>query len=340
MGHGIMNSDTMFSVGQKPWHGLGTVVEQAPNMEQALQLAGLDWPVKLQPLFIGDPATAWDHDQKTVGIGGKEEFFKMGQKAPAYATINGKTGSLLGVVGERYTPLQNVDAFRFFDPFVQAGLATFETAGSLFDGQKIWVMCKIKCDNAQIVPGDEIEAYTLLSSSHDGTSAVRVGFTPQRVVCNNTLQMAHGNKASKLIKVKHGKNVVTNLDNLRDTMNLITSSFEATADQYRFLSGRQINQSDLKRYIKIVFSQEKVEDIDFNNDKDSRLDRDITELFEYGRGATMPGVRGTYWGAYNAVSEYLTHYRGRSAEQRVNSLWFADGNRLNQRALETALVGV
>ena len=45
------NVETMFSVREKPWHGLGVVVEDAPSSKDALNLAGLDWRVVQKPLL-------------------------------------------------------------------------------------------------------------------------------------------------------------------------------------------------------------------------------------------------------------------------------------------------
>lgn len=327
MSHGFeTQNDTMFSVKTRPWHSLGTVIEQAPTISEGIRLAGLDWEVGLKPLFTAIPE-------------GEGVPRIVDEPVPANATYNKKSGEILGVVGPSYTPLQNQQSFDFFQPFLDEGLATLETAGGLFGGKKIWVMAKLKMDNAVIVSraNDEIEKFVLLSNSHDGSTSVRVGFTPIRVVCNNTLSMAHKNGQSSLIKVRHGKGVVHNLEKLRETMNLVNQQFEATAEQYRYLASRDISQEDLKKYVNIVFNLERDES-QFNDTRQAgRILPQVQELFETGRGNHLPGVAGTKWAAYNAVTEYLQYYRGNSHEQRFNSVWFNDGARLSRRALETAL---
>lgn len=309
----------MFSVKERPWHDLGVILEDAPTIEEGIKAAGLDWEVGLHPLAAqvnGSPLTY--------------------EAVPGSATYRKDTGAILGVVGTAYTPLQNKDAFNFFDPFLESGLATLETAGSLFDGKKVWVMAKINRPDEVIIPGtdDRVESFVLLSNAHDGSSAVRVGFTPIRVVCNNTLTAAH-EIGKKLIKVNHKGLVVQNLAALRDTMNLISAEFEATADQFRYLASRQISESDLRRVVKIVFSLEKPKTQHLSvvgNDGSSRVLDKVVELFHYGRGQ-MDGQDRTRWHAYNAITEYLTYYRGKNEVQRFNSLWFEDASRLNKRAL-------
>ena len=185
-----------------------------------------------------------------------------------------------------------------------------------------------------IAPGDEVEKFILLSHGHDGSLAIRCGFTPVRVVCQNTLSMAHGSDASKLIRIKHTKDVLANLENIRETMNLANQEFEATAEQYRLLARKSINQEDLRRFVKRVL---KIKDDEQPSTRMFNTIAEIIALCESGRGNTLPYVSGTYWTAYNGVSEWLTYNRGHSQDSRLNSLWFGDSANLNRLALETAL---
>ena len=196
---------------------------------------------------------------------------------------------VLGVVGPRYAPLQNQDAFDWFQPFLDAKEAALHTAGSLRGGSRIWVLAKLNRDPLVIAQGDEVEKFILLSHGHDGSLAVRAGFTPIRVVCQNTLSMAHGSDASKLIRVKHTKDVLENLANIREVMDLANAEFEATAEQYRLLARKSINQADLRKYVKRVL---KVEDEE-GSTRSKNIMEEIVGLAEAGRGNDLPSVRGT-----------------------------------------------
>jgi phage/plasmid-like protein (TIGR03299 family) len=196
------------------------------------------------------------------------------------------------------------------------------------------VLAKLNRDPLVIAAGDEVEKYLLLSHSHDGTLAVRAGFTPIRVVCQNTLSMAHGTDASKLIRVRHTGDVLENLFAIREVMDLANQEFEATAEQYRRLARKSINQADLHRYVRRVL---KIEEQDAPGTRTRNIIEEIVGLAEAGRGNDLPSVRGTYWAAYNGVSEWLTHERGRTSDNRLNSLWFGDGASTNRHALEVAL---
>ena len=158
------NVESMFYVREVPWHGLGTMVQEAPTSADALRLAGLDWEVK----------------QRSIQVcgGAKIENFK--------ANVRSTDGKVLGVVSDRYQIVQNTEAFSFTDELV-GGDVRYETAGSLQDGRKIWLLAKMP---TRKVIDDEVEPYLCFSNTHDGSGAIRVCMTPIRVVCNNTLNLA------------------------------------------------------------------------------------------------------------------------------------------------------
>lgn len=317
MAHEIEN---MFSVRETPWHGLGAVVQEAPTAAEAIKLAGLDWRVKTMPLAIAA-------DNRPV---------------QACAVVRESDGRILGHhVGAKWQPLQNVEAFDWFNPLVEAGDCRFETAGSLREGERVWVLAAINTPAAVIGRDDEVKSFLLLSNSHDGSLAIRVGFTPIRVVCANTLALAHDDHSSKLLRVRHTKNVVKVMDDLRGTINTLTREFEATAEQYRFLASKGVNRSDLHKYVKIVLglSDSKKENAEAGElgTRSKNILAAVLERFDSGYGANLEIAKGTWWGAYNAVTEYLSYNRGRTTDNRINALWFGEGYATNRAALASAV---
>lgn len=302
----------MFYVGETPWHGLGVKLDSPPSVREAIEQAGLDWNVGLKDLFTRD-----------------------GQEVPARATVRESNGSILGVVGPRYIPTQNVDAFEWFTPFIESGEASFHTAGSLQEGQKIWILAQVNRENSEIVRGDEISKFVMLSNSHDGTTAIRVGFTPIRIVCANTLAMAHNSKASKLIRIRHTQSSVINMEKVREIMNVVNSEFEATADKYRFLASRNFNYTNVKKYVKIILGVADVEDSEIKTRTRNTMDK-IFGMIENDR-QSLPGIRGTWWAAYNGANEYFNYEQGRNNDNRMNSLWFGPGFNDNLSSLNLAL---
>ena len=304
--------ENMMFVGETPWHGLGNKVDEGINVGDAIVAAGLDWEVGLKDLQTID-----------------------GVPVSHRATYRKTDGSILGVVGPRYTPLQNKDAFDWFQPFLDANECSIHTAGSLHAGQKVWVLAQLNRDNSEIVRGDEVCKFILLSNSHDGSTAIRVGYTPIRVVCVNTLAFAHSHTNSKLIRIRHTRSSQKNLESVRDIMDNINAEFEATAEQYRFLASRNFNQKDVEKYVKVVLGLDKTADEDIKTRTRNIMDDILTRINGPKQSAT--GVAGTWWAAYNGFNEYLNYAKGRTEDNRLDSLWFGLNANDNIKALNTAL---
>lgn len=358
--------ETMMYVGATPWHKLGAKLDNPPTTAEAIKAAGLDWSVSARQLFMAD-----------------------GQAVNARAIVRDSDGKVLAHhVGPDFTPLQNSAAFRWFDPFLQSGEATIETAASLRGGARIFILARIARTAGVIVPqaDDTVEKYVLLANSHDGSLACRAGFTPIRTVCANTLAAAFSHEATKLLSIRHTKSIVDSLDGVRDLMNLADQRFEATFQQYRFLASKDISTAQLERFVTLVLKPRPsrketlakvqaeakaraamaeapivgegsavdsilaaggvetngsalVHELLMETEKDraSRSYEAVMGNFENGRGNDLPGVKGTWWAAYNAVTEYLTHDRRGSAESRLDSLGFGNSAKLSQVALQQAV---
>jgi phage/plasmid-like protein (TIGR03299 family) len=307
MAHAIEN---MFSVRQTPWHGLGEVLADHPTIETAIEKAGLNWSADVEPCYDAH-----------------------GNDISSFANIVRRSSdkSILGVVGPKYRPLQNIESFNWFRPFLESGECNLTTAGSLHNGRVVWVMAEINRGTSVITQGDVIRKFFLLSNSHDGTQAVRVGFTPIRVVCANTLGMAHRDTESKLLRVRHTSKVVYTLSMIRDIVDMVDEQFNATAEQFRALSRMKINRSDLRKYVKLVFG--------FGDDTTARQNTLIDDCISRaltGKGQTPDNL--TAWSAYNGVTEYLSYATAhRTKDARLDSLWFGDNKKTIDAALTLAL---
>ncbi len=309
--------ESMVYKGETPWHGLGTQIDENVDLWSAFSQAGLDWEVETRPVFSaeGAPLPA----QEVCRWEGEGD-----EKAPV----------TLGVVGPRWTPLQNREAFAVFEPLIDSGELSLHTAGSLFGGRRVWALCQSNM-RADVAPNDEVRNYALLSNSHDGTLAVHLGWTPIRVVCANTEALARRDGRSSLIKVRHSTNVVANVNALRAVMDAANESWSLTVEQYLDLRRRAISPADLRKYLKRCL-RITLSDADLPTRSKNTLNR-IEGYFETGPGNAAPGVAGTWWAAYNAMTEYYSHHRGRSSETRLDRAWFGAGRADNTEALELAL---
>ncbi len=324
---------SLMYVGDVPWHGLGTRLETAPGTaEEAITAAHLDWQVELRPIYAGGKGMFYNVPSRQAVV----RADKWGQEdCPVY-----------GLVGPDYIPLQNRDAFTFFDPVVGSGAVSYETAGSLGHGERVWVLAKVKGANGEfaIKGKDVVEKYLLLSNGHDGRTAVQVRFTPVRVVCQNTLSFAFS-QGRDLVKIYHDPQMYRRLEAAQEKVKEILGYYDSIEKRFQEFANFEMTGNRISRYVLGVFptparkrgqSDRSFEEV---KAKVSATRHDAVRLFETGKGNAEPGIRGTLWAAYNGVTELVDHHaRFTTPWQRMNSICFGDGERIKHRALEQAAV--
>lgn len=300
--------ESMMYVNQAPWHGLGKKLPLEVTSAEAIKHAGLDWTVnKVQMKTTFDNRLVPDF----------------------YAAQRTSDGAVLGVVGERYKHIQNVDAFNFFDSIVGAGKAVYHTAGSLQGGKRVWILAKLPGD---IVVGkdDVTEKFLLLSNSHDGSSPLFAFFTPIRVVCQNTLNAALSKKGDKGISIRHTTSVEERMKEAENILSAAAEHYDVFGQLAQYLATKQFNTKQLTSLVNTLFPAKE----DGESTKGVIAKREqIIYLFDNGRG--HDAIKGSAWAALNAVAEYADHdmkMRNVNADKRTFNAWFGGAALLKQRA--------
>ena len=292
-----------FFVEEPAWHRLGTVLENSPSKEEAIHLARLDWEVTTEPLFLVDGTEIDTH----------------------YATRRSTDHQVLGVVGNQYTPYQNYELFDWCDFLLHDGDAGFEAAGSLMGGRKVWILLKLTSRSLEVKDGDIIKPYFLLSNSHDGSSSLQLLFTFTRVVCWNTLSAALSQGKEKM-NFRHMSGITDRMEEAKQIIDFTRQSFNASVNDYRKMETITVSDSLYTEFVGEVFKRK--------GEAEEMKDYDkLVTLFHEGAG----NVGRSAWDAYNSITEYTNHVRGRSDESRLNGNWFGEAARINQRAHKTAL---
>jgi len=307
---------SMFYIEETPWHNLGTKLDKPATAQEAIEAAKLDWPVIKLPLSAGS---------KHIPVPDKFAIVrKTGQLVQ-------KSDPVLGVVGKDYTPLQNRDAFRFFDPIVGQSAAVYHTAGALGLGERVWILAKLP-GQIRVAKDDISEKYLLLSNSHDGKSSVQIKFTPVRVVCQNTLTIALGD--GQAYRVIHHADIRSKLESAHQMLGLINDQFDGMEETFQAMSRVKMDSNRLSEYLANVYPAvkevEKMEVV--------KRDRGWSEFFfDQGRGNRLPGVAGSLWAAFNGVTEWQDHRKSRQNEsQRLQSAWFGGSYQTKARAYSLA----
>lgn len=288
----------------------------------AIKAGGLDWEVNLAPILVADPACP--------GLGG----VSIKNRRATVRSDRPLDKGVLGIVSHNYLPIQNREAFKFFDQIVGEGKAIYHTAGCLKEGVRIWLLAKLP-ETIEIVPGDAIEQFLLLTNAHDGTEAARIRFTPVRVVCQNTLNMALATQDTIEARVRHIGGLTWQFKNAAELLGITTKAFGDTALHYRAMAGKQMGVDGAAEYFRAVVPDNPLA---VCHTRTENMRSVLNHLYENGRGNDMAQTRGTLWAAYNAVTEYIDHVRMGAAtpQKRLYGTWFGTGADLRRDALKEA----
>ena len=213
------------------------------------------------------------------------------------------------------------------------------TAGSLRNGARMWAQCEIVGHQSEfeIVKGDQLRRYYTISQGFDGLLGVHCGFTDIRTVCANTLRASLQDPNSRFVRIKHNRLVVDNVKELIASIDWESQELVQTIEQYKYLTTRGVSRKDLRQYVRIVLDIHPEKEFDELPSRSQNIIRTVENLYETGKGNDLPGARGTWWAAYNGVTEYLSHVRGRSEDNRLDYAVFGPGRGVLNRALAEAV---
>lgn len=302
------NVETMFSVREKPWHGLGKVVAQALSSKEALQLAGLDWKVEQTEVYTAD--------------GTRAEGYK--------ANVRSSDGAVLGIVSDRYRIVQNGEAFAFTDALLGEGVR-YETAGALQGGKKTWILAHLP--HEYIITGERISPYLVFANSHDGSAAVKVAITPVRVVCQNTLNLALQG-ARRSWSAVHSGSIAAKLDEAHKTLFMAEKYMDALGKEIEGLQQAKIADAKVLEFINEL--------LPCGKEASTVQKRNVEKLREdmrmrYFEAPDLQGVDKNAYRFINAVSDFATHAKPlRQTGSYKENLFLRtmDGNPLIDRAYQ------
>lgn len=343
----IQNDHLAFNVFDgTPWHEMGTSVHGAMNTEEAVQLAKLDWEVKLQQGLRLDPLT-------------NETFPVKG----SYYVVRSDNGDSFANVTGSYEPLQNRAAFSFLDSVLGGDGAQLATAGYINGGRRVWLLAYLPTHTYEPMKGDVVMDYLLLMNSHDGSSSVQGGRTPIRVVCRNTLNRATAavKRDGLYFKINHVGNVEQRMQFAADLMARQERFWAGWKDEVAAMVAAKFTAADAEQFVIDIVQGNRIRsNADYRradnvaaieSQRQLGIAEKLAELIEDGAGTDVPGVRGTGWGLYNAVTEWVDHYaitddtRGRKnpdrplADRQLQYMLLGAGAQYKERARVWVLEG-
>lgn len=307
----------MYTGNEVPWHRLGTKLDEPPTAREAIVAAGLDYQVELRELVT-------------------DEGIAVPRRKGVTRT---DTREVLGVVGNTYVPVQNYQAFGFLDAIVAEGGLRYHTAGALGKGERIWMLAKLPGE-IRIKSGyDTVDKFLLLSNTHDGSTALRVFFTPIRVVCQNTLNLAEQKGVGEGISIRHQGDLHAKIREAQRVLGLAERFYEDAEAKIEILAHHYPTAEQLDAYFKSLYPDPE----ESENKRAANIRSRLVELFETGIGLDSPDIRRTTWAAYNAVTEWIDHHRPtrsgsptEMASRKLNSSWFGSGAKIKAKAWNLA----
>ena len=302
------NVESMFYTREKPWHGLGTKVDEAPTSKEALELAGLNWKVLQKPIYTSS--------------GTLIEGYK--------ANVRNTDQNVLGIVTDRYKVVQNDEAFKFTDDLLGAGVR-YETAGSLQDGKRIWLLAKLP--HEYIIGGEQISPYLVFSNTHDGSGAIKVAVTPVRVVCSNTLNLALST-AKRSWSTIHTGDINGKMDEARETLQLANKYMHCLGKEFNNLQQKKISERKVMEFIEELLPEP--ENASYQQKRNvARLRDDMKR--RYFDAPDLKDLGNTAYRFVNAVSDFATHARPiRETRDYQQNMFMktVDGNPLIDKAYQ------
>lgn len=316
-----------------------TDVSDCSTVREVMKKANLDWDVAKVPISTA-PADITGLPNLPI-----DNY---------YATIRTDNGKPLGLVKNTYEIVQNVNAFDFFDAAIGKEYARWDTAGCYNDGNKVFVSAKLP-NTLLINDNDPVENYLVFTTSHDGTSGVKILFTPIRLRCFNMLSAAVSS-SSAYINLRHTRSVHSKLDIVADIVAICTQKAAELDEVYNRLARTKISEKDaISLFANTVLTEEEllkikntghtIEQI-AHRDNDAVFDAEIStrkvniisEMNEYYfSGVAQKDIYGTAWGAYNAVSGFYCNVDNATGQKRMDSLLFGDKSRKIEKATKLIL---
>lgn len=323
---------SFFSVKEKAWHGLGQIITEYPTSAEAIKHACLDYQVEKRPLFTYDTENHKGDPEADIIIPEIEvpNFF---------ATVRTDTEQVLGVVGNDYEVLQNVNAFSFFDTIVggKDGIL-YETAGALGNGERVFITAKLP-DFIRVGRNDCVDKYLFLSTSHDGLGSIQIAFTPVRIVCANTLNAALRNHTN-CIKIRHTASAADKLKEAHKMLQISNQLSDELGAIYNRWSRVRITDKEVKKLIQLAMapSREALTLVQQGADDElaSHFNNMVDSVFQYAMLSPTQleeTTKGTVFGAYNAVTGYFQNVRNfKSDEAKLKSIMYGVGLQRSQSA--------
>lgn len=337
MAHEIESNDGLVLADRTAWHGLGTVVQGAPNPYAALRLAGMEWEVMESDSLTG-VFNAGQHDERRVVTGDSTML------------VRSDDHTLLGVVGRDYVPVQNSTladlAYALRDAGSDRGVEV-ESAGTIRGGKRVWML--LRAPSVDMTGrGDEAVPYLFLANGHDGTLALRVQPTGVRVVCSNTFHAAI--RTTRSWSHRHTMNIGGKVELLAADIKRWFAAINDGQELARTLAAKQVNRESVRDlWADVLLRLDGPVPSEVKNKWDENRREKATAFLAHAAQVfdTEAQVYGAnLWVAANAATNAIQHLRAgwsvrsKDVQARAYAAWDGTTASATQEAFDAALAAL
>jgi len=284
---------------------------------EAMQVAGLDWTVTQRPVYAH--MLAMDEQGNLPEDHVDTEQIRASR---FLANVRDDNSEVLGVVGKNWRGPQNWEAFTFMDDLVDDGSAKWLGAGEIDGGRRIYGLTQFSREI--LVGGDEDERCIplgFLSNGWDGGLSVTITVAPFRLACTNGMTIPMEG-CLRQWKVQHRRNVKMNLDDARKTLQLTVGYMDLWEDMANSMISTRVDDAGFKRFVDtlVPLPTPGVAGADDKGYKRSlTIATETRELIShtYKTDDDLANIRGTVWGAYNAVADYADWQAPQRGERKA-----------------------
>ena len=344
--------ETMAWANEVPWHRLGREVSDDLNPSQILRIADLDWQVNLKPVEWTNAKKITQKDKKYKSLVRSAHTRIDGTNVPEQILCTGLT--------DEYKPIQNSRIADFFKEYIENGVATMETAISLFDGQIVILMAKTN-ENFSLAGGDKIEQYLYCASYHTGRDKLKIRSSNTRVVCNNTFSYSLHQNAVVEGLISHRFEFTNEVESqVKSDLGISIDQMNKFKEQSELLASKKLKENDLLNYLLVVYQPELLKEKSFDMskmfDKGYEFRPSMNVNRSYGAfhdtfesdgkthklentGNDLASCKDdTWWKAFNAVTYNEDHLRGGSKRDEFRTeRALLENSSIKAKALDTAL---
>ena len=331
------NNQVVAKMNKQAWVQAGTAVNAGSASEAARQ-AGLDWNVRLADMeaIVSSPVSEFETVTDHYPVPKRQAVLKLGKD---------NTNEVIGVVGDKYKIVQNMEVFSALDTLVDSGDARYTAAGEYNNGANIWMVMELPTGIQ--VANDPHAAFLLVQSSHDGSCAVRIRPIIERLYCSNQINriIKGKHKNAYTYVMKHTTNSKLSVNDIRNITQLTYDSIQQYETVASTLLQRKVDERQVRNIFKSVWAlpSEIEQTPDHLLSQGQRRQRTIalngreSAWTIYSQSPTQENIRGTAFGVWQAVIEHADHYASGGTDRRAIATISGRNDRIKDKALDLVL---